>query len=316
MNVSNPTRRSILQATAATLPWGRVQGASRLSPDRLKASIRGPILSAPTVYTENFALDHEGFRRMINLAAEAGVRVFTLTKGNNQYDNLTYEEIKALTRTMVDAVAGRGVVIAASGPWWTGQTVDYARYAESIGADAVQIMAPPDTPQTGFAKHYEAVARATKLGLVLHAQPPLSVFEQLQRIDSLVAIKEEYGIEYTTPIFQRYGNRWNVFAGGTKARLLTYQPYGMQAYYSTFATFRPDVANRFWTAVERKDLPAAREVVMKYDIPFFNRWSHPFWRATLEHFGVAKRFVRPPAVSFDDRQLAEVKTFFRELGLT
>lgn len=73
-------------------------------------------------------------RRQVYLAARAGVRVFTLTKG------LTYNEVKALTKTMGEAVAGRGIFIAATGDWWTGQAAEYARYAEGLGASAVQIL--------------------------------------------------------------------------------------------------------------------------------------------------------------------------------
>jgi 4-hydroxy-tetrahydrodipicolinate synthase len=65
-----------------------------------------------------------------------------LTSGNGEYESLTYDEIKAVTKSIVEAVAGRGLVVAASGGWWTAQAIDYAKYAESLGADAVQIQIP------------------------------------------------------------------------------------------------------------------------------------------------------------------------------
>ena len=150
-NDSQLNRRSFLRlgTTAAGLA---VSAGSHLgfgaiaknptSPEEFKRQLKGPILSIPTTYTADFRVDYDGIRHMINHAAKAGVRVFALTNGNNQYDRLTYDEIKQLTRVMVETVAGRGVTIAATGPWWTGPAVDYARYAESLGADAVQVLTP------------------------------------------------------------------------------------------------------------------------------------------------------------------------------
>lgn len=149
--------------------------------------------------------------------------------------------------------------------------------------------------------HFRQVARSTRLPLVLHGQPPLEAYEGLAAIPSLAAIKEEFTVDYTTAIYQQFGERWNIFAGGAKARFLTCRAYGMRAYYSGFATFAPEVAMRFWRAVERDGLQAAQAIVWRYDIPFFRRWSLSFWRATLEVFGVARRFQRPPAPTFTDQ---------------
>jgi 4-hydroxy-tetrahydrodipicolinate synthase len=306
------TRRTLLAS-----PWGLagVRAATRLTPDEFKRQLRGPICSAPTCFTENYAVDHLAMRRQVDLAARAGVRVFTLTKGNNQYDSLTYDEVKALTKTMVEAVAGRGILIAATGDWWTGQAADYARFAEELGASAVQILPPAGISAAAWAEHFRQVARSTRLPLVLHGQPPLEAYAGLAAIPSLAAIKEEFTVDYTTSIYQQFGERWNLFAGGTKARFLSYRAYGMQAYYSAFSTFAPQVAMRFWQAVERSDLKEAQAIVWRYDIPFFRRWSHAFWRATLEVFGVARRFQRPPAPVFTNGQVEEVRQFFRELEL-
>jgi len=40
------------------------------------------------------------------------------------------------------------------------------------------------------------------------------------------------------------------------------------------------------------------------------------WTATLEHFGIARRYMRPPAVSFRDGQMKDVAAFYRRLGLS
>ncbi len=89
----------------------------------------------------------------------------------------------------------------------------------------------------------------------------MEAYAELAAIPSLAAIKEECTVDYTTSIDQQFGERWNIFAGGAKARFLTYRAHGMQAYSRAFATFAPEVAMRFWRVVERDDLQEAQAVV-------------------------------------------------------
>jgi len=288
-----------------------------MAPRDFKAQLAGPILSIPTTYTSDFKIDYQGMRNMIELAVKAGVTVFSLTNGNSQYERLTYLEIKELTRAMVETVARRGITLAATGPWWTGQAVDYARFAESIGADGVQVLmcANAGADDRAHFEHYQAVANNTKLAIVVHGQPSLALMEQLVTLESIVGFKEEYDIDYTLALYRRFGERLNIFAGGGKGRFLAYRPYGMNAYYSTFITFAPQLAMRFWNSIKENDLKAAKEFVLKYDVPLYENWSQSFWRASLECFGVASRYMRPPQPTFSESQMADVRAFYRRLGL-
>jgi len=254
-------------------------------------------------------------RRIVDCGLRSGAQVFALTAGNNQYDRLTYDEIKSLTAGLVKAVNGRGMVIAATGPWWTGQAVDYAKFAESVGADALQVFLPPFGSDDTLFEHFSQLAKATRCGLVLHGQVALPLLKRLMTIESIVAYKEEYPAIYSVEAFALYRNRLNIFGGGQKSRFLMYQPHGMKAYYSTFSTFSPEIPKRFWAACQAGKNAAAVEVIDGYDVPFFARFSHAFWRATLEHFGTAQRFLRPPEAHFNANQIAEVKAFYRSLKM-
>lgn len=306
------TRRSIL----AGLPLLARPTRASITASQFKENLVGPICSVPTVYDEKFAIDYAGIRAIVECGLKSGCRVFTLTAGNNQYDRLTYEEIKSLTAALVKSVAGRGMVIGATGQWWTGQAVDYARFAESSGVDAVQIFLPTYGDENSLANHFQQIAKATSRAIVLHGQVPLPLLKRLMEIETVVAYKEEYPAIYSVEVFSRYRKRLNIFAGGQKSHYLMYQPFGMKAYYSTFSTFAPAVPKQFWSACQRGDSAAAVRVTEQYDVPFFSKFSHAFWRATLEHFGMAKRFLRPPEVSFTPTQVAEVGTFYRQLGLS
>lgn len=294
--------------------------STRLTPAEFQRKLRGPMLSFPTCYTKDFQLDYAGMRRMIDRAIESGVGVVTLTAGNNDYECLTDDEIRQLTRFMIETVDGRAVTIAATGPWWSGQSIEYAQFAEAAGVDAVQILMAANGTDEGHVKHFQQIASAIKLPLVLHGEPSMELWKRLVTIDSLVAFKLEADHPLGLPVLEEFGDRLNIFAGGRDSTFLAYQPHGMQAYFSVFTPFAPEIAMQIWEAVTENRLQDAHQVIKRYEMPFFEQWGKfgglAFWRATLEHFGVASRWQRPPAQSLTDAQMQEVKDFYEQLGLT
>jgi 4-hydroxy-tetrahydrodipicolinate synthase len=322
-------RRQFLASTAlpaAAMLFAGVRNSFGADPAHTRSpsagfqhKLRGPMLSFPTCYTKDFQLDYAGMRRLIDRAIEIGVGVVTLTAGNNDYESLSDDEIKQLTRFMVESVDRRALTIAATGPWWTGQSIEYAKFAEATGADAVQILMATYGTDDGHVKQFEQIASAVKLPLVLHGEPSIELWKRLVAIDSLVAFKLEADYPKGLPILQEFGERLTIFAGGLDSMFLAYQPHGMQAYFSVFAPFAPNISMDIWKAVTEKRLDDARQLIKRYETPFFEQWGklggQAFWRATLEHFGIASRWMRPPQQSLTDAQMQEVKVFYDQLGL-
>lgn len=288
--------------------------ATSLTPKQFQAKIVGPILSVPTCFRQDQSLDHDAMKRIVDLGIRSGCRIVSLTAGNNQYDILSYDEIVELTHRMIDAVDGRAIFIAASGRWETDKAVDYARLAHQRGADGLQVTLPTADDEQ-VVSHLRSITSSVPLGIVLHGDPKMPLLSRLMEIDSIVAFKEEYTTIYSLQLYRAFGDRLTLFAGGEKARLLTYYPYGMRAWYSTYMTFAPSVAIKFQKAVEHGDLRQAGQVVLKYETPVFQRFSLPFWRATLEHFGLASRCCRLPDKAFTDEQMEELAQFYAGLGL-
>jgi len=304
--------RSLFQPRA----WASVRRSS-LTPMEFKERLRGPVVSIPTPFTATFQVDHAAVGKLIHQAQAHGMRIFDLTAGDSQYSYLTYEEIKDLTTTVVEAVDGQGMVIAGTGPWWTDRAVDFARHAESVGATAVQVLLPPGTGDEGGVKHFQEIAKATRLPLVLHGKYSNSLLEKLSPIESIVAMKEDVSLHYLIQTMISFGKRYNFFAGGSYEWFLAGKPYGCKAYFDTFATFAPQISARFWAAEQKNDVTAEREIIEKYENRFiWNKFSVPFWHATLEYFGVAKRYLRPPQESYSDEKMKEVKAFYDKVDLS
>lgn len=322
------SRRAFLQSAAAVCGCSLSAGSlladdtarKRLSPAQVRERIRGPILTVPTPFNADFSLDEAGVRNMIGLGLANKVGVYELTAGNSLFGSLTDVEIRRLTRTVVDTVAGRGIVIAATGPWWTGQTVEFARFAESAGADALQVLLPPGS-EAGYVRHFRAIADATKIPIVLQGALPLPLVEKITELPVVVGMKEDGTEEYYAEVTKKFGHRLAIFCGGQKKRYFAGLPHGSPAWFSFFITFAPSVAVRFREAIEAGDRKAADEIVAKYETPVFEfcsagpRGFHAYWRALMEHFGVAHRYLRPPEESCDAEDMKRVAALCDRLGL-
>lgn len=302
---SNPAR-----ADSTSQPAKRPGGI--LAPDDFREKIQGPIYSLPTPFTASFEVDHPGITKSVDRAVKAGIKLFMLTSGNGEYSSLSYDEIKAVTRTFVEAVAGRGLVVAAGDGWWTGQTVDYVKYAQAIGADGVQVQIPARRGgEASVVKHYRDVAAATKLPIVLHgdfAAPLLG--KLLAEVPSIAAMKEDVTLDYYIARQIEFGDRIAIFGGGGEHRFLVGMPYGSRAFYSVYAPFAPDVAMKYWAAFQSGDMKQAADLVRKYDHPYIQKFSKQFWHGSMEYFNVAQRYLRPPLESYEDAQMKELKAFF------
>jgi dihydrodipicolinate synthase/N-acetylneuraminate lyase len=90
---------------------------------------------------------------------------------------------------------------------------------------------------------------------------------------------------------------------------------------STYLFFCPEVAHRYWAAVEAKDMKTAWDIASRYDQAYyqfvgslpggFDAGIH----ASLEIYGICKRWRRPPYYSLNDEEMERLRDFFRGLSI-
>jgi dihydrodipicolinate synthase/N-acetylneuraminate lyase len=321
------SRRAFLKiagiaGAVSTLPIRATAKSSRgelkrpLDPQTFKKHLAGPILSLPTTFNEDLTVNHEAIHRMIGRAIRYGVPIFELTAGNSKYASLDFDEVKAVTRSMVEAADGNGITIAATGAWPTEQVIDYAAFSKSHGADAIQVLLPEGVKEENLLyEHFVKISESTPLPIVLHGEYSVPLLQRLAEIDSIVAMKEDGELTYYIDRAVNFGDRFEIFSGGAENRYLVGYPYGARAFFSTYTGFAPDKPMLFWDAIRKGNLTEAVNITKKYDYSFISRFTHPFWHATLEYFEVAKRFMRKPFETLPESELAGIKAFFDGQGI-
>ena len=205
----------------------------------------------------------------------------------------------------------------------------YRSHAAEAGADV--IMTQPVTwgacTPAGLAEHYDAVARELPVMIVTNvfAQRGMdlglpTVELALQR-GNVVAIKDDLCGEFARRLCLLAHERCAIFAGGFKENHLNMWPYGCGGYMSNFLEFKPEIAWRYWKAVEAGNLEEIRLVLNKYELPYvdlirsFEGGVDSGIHGTLELFGLAQRFRRKPYYSLTDQDMAKLRAFFTDRGL-
>ncbi len=144
-------------------------------------------------------------RQATNLARgllDSGSDGLVLAGTTGESPTLTDKEKWALFAAVKKAVGGRGTIIAGTGSYNTAESVRLTREAEEIGVDGVLAVVPyyNKPSQEGLFRHFEAIARATRLPVMLYNVPSRTVTSmtaetaiRLSRIPNIAGTKEASG---------------------------------------------------------------------------------------------------------------------------
>jgi dihydrodipicolinate synthase/N-acetylneuraminate lyase len=116
-------------------------------------------------------------------------------------------------------------------------------------------------------------------------------------------------------------DRWAILSGGQKQNHLDVHPYGCDGYLSTFVTFKPEIARRYWSAIQRGDVVAAAAVIRDFDMPFFKLVMAAKGgfdagiHGVLELAGICPRWRRPPYYSLSDAELEQLGADMKKAGI-
>jgi 4-hydroxy-tetrahydrodipicolinate synthase len=300
------------------------------SPQELRTLLTGPVMSVHTPFTRDGAIDYGSLRGLVDRGIDAGSTTMLLTYGDSLYSLLTDDEVAEVTRVVAEQTAGRAAVVAADRIWWTGKTVEFARYAREVGADVLMVL-PPDWAGSctadSFVAHYAAVAVEIPVMVVTNAfsrsqAMGLEVLRRLRDdVPGVIAIKDDLVGVFARKMAILLRGHWSIISGGQKQNHFDLIHYGCDGYLSTFVTFAPHVTQAYWQAVQTEDWVEAARIIREYDIPYFDYvlgvigGFDAALHGTFEHFGLSQRWRRPPYHSLTDEQMEQLSQLFLDLKL-
>ena len=133
------------------------------------------------------------------------------------------EKIKFM-QTIVARVNGRAKIVAGAGTNCTASTIDLVKKMEACGVDGVLVVGPyyNKPTQKGYYQHFAAVAKATKLPIIVYNVPgrtggniaPETVARLAADFSNIVAIKEAAGnVAQTAELYRVLPDDFSIYSG-------------------------------------------------------------------------------------------------------
>ena len=145
-------------------------------------------------------INYEKLEQLVDWHVDQGTDSLIVCGTTGEAPTLKMNEHLEAIRVVVERSAGRIPVIAGTGSNDTAHCIESCRSAKEIGADGLLLVTPyyNKTSQRGLIAHYEAVASATDLPLILYNVPsrtglniaPETAAKLYREVDTVVGIKQ------------------------------------------------------------------------------------------------------------------------------
>jgi 4-hydroxy-tetrahydrodipicolinate synthase len=161
---------------------------------------KGVMPAITTCFHPDLSIDHSFMAEHCRWLLENGGTGIVALGSLGEGATLTFDEKRAVLRTCVQAVHGRGPVVAAISALSTAEAVSLAQMAAASGCDGLMVL-PPYVYQGNWREmnaHVAAVFGATPLSCMLYNNPvayrtdflPEQIQELTEEHDNLQAVKE------------------------------------------------------------------------------------------------------------------------------
>ncbi|BAK35426.1 dihydrodipicolinate synthase [Microlunatus phosphovorus NM-1] len=292
--------------------------------------IRGILAAVVTPFTaDGSAIDEDNLRAQVDRLVEAGIHALVPTGSTGEFASLSLDEHKRVIELYVEAAAGRVPVIAGIGGLTNQITIELAKHAKQVGADALMVV-PPFYEPLGFedVKFFlTSVSEAAGLPIVYYNIPgitgaKLSAAElaELGEIENVKYLKDTSGDAVSlTELLVNHSDKIKAFNGWDTLTFVGIAS-GAEAAVWGAAGIVPEQAVELWNVLaEKKDLDGGRELWAKLWrlADFLESVNYIAGvKAGLELVGSPAGPPRLPARPLSDEKRAELKEILDAIGVT
>lgn len=259
----------------------------------LKKAMKGVFVVQTTPFNKDGSLDLEGMRANTHWLVErmAGKDfVFVPLGSTGEFYAMSDDECQAVIKMVVEEVNGRLPVFAGTARAGTQETIKMCQYAQSVGADGVQVVLPyyhiPE--EEGMYQHYKQIAESINIGVMLYNNPSVSgswvkpaLMAKLSKIPNFIAVKES-----TPSILSYYWMQRTVdpkdtaILCGPGEQMFSFAAvYGCPGFVTFVANFAPELSYSIYEASVARDFNKVTELVDSL-APFYS-----FINKALENHG-------------------------------
>ena len=322
-----PEAKAIVRAERSNSSTSRYGSFCRNRVETATVFLQGSITALATPFTSD-GLDEECFENFVGWQISQGTNGLVPCGTTGEAPTLTAAERDRLTRICVECSSRSVPVIVGTGTNCTATTIEQTRAAKAAGADAALIVTPyyNRPTQEGLYRHYEAVASAVDLPIILYDVPKrtgvdlhVSTLERLARIPTILGIKDASGDMNRPRETARVAGSRFIQLCGDDAGAMTFNLAGGRGCISVIANVVPSLCRELQHACRVKDWGTARDIQgrLKPLVDALGRESNPGpikQALAFVHAGFSRE-PRLPLVGVAPGTAAEVREALAGLGL-
>ena len=214
-------------------------------------------------------VDEAAFRALLERQIAAGVHGVVPMGTTGESASLHLDEHKRVVELCVEVAAGRTRVIAGAGSSATDKSIELVRHAKTVGADGALVVTPyyNRPSQAGMAAHFEAIAEAVQLPVLLYNVPGRTGVDlanetvaRLAAHPNIVGIKDATG-DLARVSWMRAHIRDQQFAliSGDDPSYLGYHAHGGAGVISVTSNVAPEAMVALQEAAAAGDYATARD---------------------------------------------------------
>lgn len=288
--------------------------------------LRGIFCVLITPFKGDESLDEERLRSHIDRVIEKGVHGITTSGSTGEFASLSREERKKVIEATIDQVNGRVPVEVGVMAPSTRETIEWAKFAEDLGADALLVVNPYYGKQTDEAlyQHYKAVAKSVDIPIMPYNNTDASgndikpeVVARLCEDGYISYLKECVDSRRMQLVIEKCGDKIGVFTGVDD---LLFQAFtlGAAGAVSGGSNAFPDKMVELWDLIQKGDIKAARDLWYRY-VPIAILVETPaVWiqniRVCCEIVGDPLGPPRRPLLPASDETKQILRGYIRNLG--
>src|SRR5262245_28003330 len=291
------------------------------------ATIEGCLTALVTPFTGG-RVDFDGLARLVDWQIEQGVDGIVSVGTTGESATLDVDEHVAVIAATVKAARGRVPVIAGAGGNATAEALALTKASEDAGANALLHVTPyyNRPSQEGMFRHFEAIAKATKLPVILYNVPTRTACDlltetvvRLADFPNIVGIKDATGnLVRGSELVAKVGDRMAILSGDDGTAFPLYA-VGARGVISVVSNVAPRAMSDMWDAVKAGDWERGRK--RQHELRVLNQmlFAEPSpapTKAALSLLGRCGTEVRLPLVPASPGLVEQLRAELKAQGLS
>ncbi len=242
---------------------------------------------------------------------------------------MTAEEKFKFMETIVERVGGKAPIVAGAGTNCTASTIELVQKMEAIGVDGVLVVGPyyNKPTQEGYYQHFAAVAKSTKLPIIVYNVPgrtggniaPETVARLAKDFGNIVAIKEAAGnVAQTAELYRLLPEDFTIYSGDD-GLILPFMAVGASGLISVLGNVNGKILQDLMQAYSEGHVKEAADInkimVPQAKVMFIESNPIPIKAAVTKVTGINAGAPRLPLTPLTAAGEAKLDAVLKEAGL-